>query len=259
MQRVSIITISFNQAKFLERNRISVRGQGPGVEHIIVDPGSTDGSRELIAGWAVEAEVVPILERDRGPADGLNRGVQASTGDIWMYLNADDELAPGAIAEVRRAHASVDDEVVIGNGWTIDETGAPIRRVVSDKFTPMRYAMSVGTVLQQGTSFKAAGTRGVVAFNEANRFNWDTEYLFDLYRRGCRFAYIDADLGYFRLQGESITMSGSFEKNLRAERLRLRSTVPGYRLLQLISPVARAMKRAKGSNSTRRFPGLVVS
>lgn len=256
------MTISFNQAEYLARNRVSIEGQDGGIEteHIIVDPGSTDGSRDLIAGWARgTATVVPVLQPDSGPADGLNRGLAHVTGDVWLYLNADDELAPHAlrqISEYHRRHPHVD--VLVAGGWTVDSTGSPVSRIHSDRFSPARYAMSVGTVLQQGTSFKTNRTLPDIQFNAENRLNWDTEYLFDLHRAGRTFGYWDVPVGYFRLQPASITMSGNYEAALSKERARLRSSVPLHRAFSIASPAARMIK-AIGSRAKRReaFPGLV--
>src|SRR4051794_19097336 len=72
--RISIVTISFNQAAFLERALESVlRQTHPDVEYIVVDPGSTDGSREIIERYRPRLAAV-ALEPDSGPADGMNRG-----------------------------------------------------------------------------------------------------------------------------------------------------------------------------------------
>ncbi len=89
--KVSIVTISFNQAEFLERAMRSVLTQDyPDVEYIVVDPGSTDGSRALIT--AQGSRIKAILEKDNGPADGLNKGFASATGEIFGYINADDAL-----------------------------------------------------------------------------------------------------------------------------------------------------------------------
>lgn len=258
--RISIITISFNQAEFLERNRTSVRNQIGDVEHIIVDPGSTDGSREIIANWAREdSSVIPVFEPDSGPAHGLNNGLRRVTGDIWLYLNADDELAPAATEKIVASHeAQPDSDVLISGGWTIDAEGRPLLRIRSDRFSPARYAMNVGTVLQQGTSFKTSRTLPGTQFNIANRMNWDTELLFDLFRAGKRFGYSDDVVGYFRLQPASITMSGAYEERLLAERSRLRATVRAHRVLAALSPLARAIKAARSrTRAADTFPGLV--
>ena len=98
--KVSIVTISFNQAKYLERAIISVVEQNySNIEYIVVDPGSTDGSREIIEKYRSKITIV-ILDPDKGPTDGLNKGFAAATGDIYAYINADDALLPGAVKSV---------------------------------------------------------------------------------------------------------------------------------------------------------------
>ena len=97
--KFSIVTISFNQARFLERAIVSVIEQkGVELEYIVVDPGSTDGSRDIIERHRdLIAHVV--FEKDKGPADGLNKGFSHATGSIYGYLNADDVLEFGSSAQ----------------------------------------------------------------------------------------------------------------------------------------------------------------
>ena len=105
--KVSVVTVSFNQARFLERAIRSVLGQDyDDIEYIVVDPGSTDGSRAIVERWRDRIDRI-ILEPDRGPPDGLNKGFAAATGEIFAYLNADDALLPGAV------RAAVGDALVI--------------------------------------------------------------------------------------------------------------------------------------------------
>ena len=95
---VSIITPSFNQAQFLEEAMRSVLEQDyPNLEYWVMDAKSTDASLELIkrysdrlTGW--------VSEKDKGQADGINKGINRSQGEIVAWLNSDDRYLPGAVS-----------------------------------------------------------------------------------------------------------------------------------------------------------------
>lgn len=121
---VSIITPSFNQAAFLEQTIRSVLEQDyPNIEYWVIDGGSTDNSVEIIkqyaprlAGW--------LSEKDKGQADGINKGLAKATGEIIGWLNSDDLYYPGAIAgavEAFRQHPEA--SFVFSNVESIDEHG----------------------------------------------------------------------------------------------------------------------------------------
>lgn len=122
--KISIVTISFNQTCFLEEAICSVLEQGyPNVEYIVVDPGSTDGSREIIERYSDRIDKV-IFEPDEGPADGLNKGFAHASGDVFGFLNSDDVLEPGALSGAARYfEARPEVDVVSGHSWIIDEEG----------------------------------------------------------------------------------------------------------------------------------------
>lgn len=222
--KFSIVTISFNQADFLERTIQSVlsqQGDGFEIEYILVDPGSTDGSRDIIERYRDRISKI-IFEEDRGPADGLNKGFAHATGDVFYYLNSDDTLEAGALATVAqylRAHLDVD--VVSGNAWLIDRYDNRLRRLWSEPFHPVTAAYGCAVQVQPATFFRATAFANSGGFNTENRLSWDGELLIDMYYAGARFALIDKFLGTYRIYGGTIT-SGTLPREQFAKDARRR-------------------------------------
>lgn len=121
---VSIITPSFNQARYLEATIQSVLEQNyPHLEYIIVDGGSTDGSLEIIQKYAHRLAWW-VSEKDQGQTDAINKGFAHAHGDVLAWLNSDDTYKSGAIAaalEIMQAHPETG--LVYGDTNFIDENG----------------------------------------------------------------------------------------------------------------------------------------
>lgn len=126
---VSIVTPSFNQARFLEATIQSVLSQNyPRLEYMIVDGGSTDGSLEIIKKYASRLTWW-ISEKDQGQTDALNKGFGHARGDILAWLNSDDTYEPGAVAGAAKflqMHREVG--LVYGDANYIDENGRRVGR-----------------------------------------------------------------------------------------------------------------------------------
>ena len=219
--RISIVTISYNQAHFLRECIDSVLSQDyPDIEYIIVDPGSTDGSREIIESY--DDRVLKVFEGDAGAADGLNKGFAKVTGDIYGFLNSDDSLLPGTlkiIAKYFSRNSCVD--VVSGCGYFSDEANKKLRRIIPSRLTPWLYAHGGVSVFQQGTFFRPKYFHAVGGFNAHNKTCWDGELFLDMAMAGARFATIGNDLALFRLHPGGITGSGRLEAAYREESERL--------------------------------------
>jgi len=246
IMKFSIVTISYNQVRFLEHAIRSVIDQkGVEIEYIVVDPGSTDGSRDLLDQYRDRIDTL-ILAPDSGPADGLNNGFAVATGDVFGFLNADDELLPDALACVEDAfdkHPCAD--VISGCGYAVDEFGARLRPIVPTTLTPWLYAHGGVTVFQQGTFFKADYFRKAGGFNRDNRTCWDGELFLDMVLKGARFMTIGNDLASFRLHDASITGSGRLEQNYRIDTARLFEKALGRKQVQrdiFSAPLARCAK-----------------
>ncbi len=204
--KISLVTISYNQDRFLEQAIQSVLDQDHSdLEYIVVDPGSTDRSRDIIESFGDRIGSV-ILSPDNGPAQGLNHGFAHASGQVFGFLNADDLLLPGAIKDIAMAfqqNRGID--VVAGHGWIIDEFGNTVRKKHSQRFNAWRYLHRGAYLLQQATFFRADAFRKAGGFNESNRTCWDGELWLDMALAGCRFHILDRDLACFRVYQTSLS------------------------------------------------------
>ncbi|HPU16806.1 MAG TPA: glycosyltransferase family 2 protein [Polymorphobacter sp.] len=224
---ISVVTISFNQARYIATAIESVIGQDyPALDYIVVDPGSTDGSRDIIAGYG-DLIATRLLDPDNGPADGLNKGFAAARGSIFGFINADDLLLPGALARVAAAFADPAVDVVLGNGVVIDDTDRHIRNAQSSRFSRVAYGHGAMTFIQQGCFFRAEAFARVGGFNAANRTSWDAELLIDMAVAGARIVNIPDRLGAFRLYGDTITGSGRLAEAMRIDVARIAAKALG--------------------------------
>lgn len=204
--KISLVTISFNQAAYLEQALRSVLDQDyPDVEYIVVDPGSTDGSRAIIENYRGRISHI-LFEPDSGPADGLNKGFARAGGDIFGYLNSDDLLLPGALTKVAGAFANHPEaDLVYGHGYVIDKTGKIVRRCRSDRFNLRRAAFGNSIIMQQAAFWRRDAFQAVNGFNIQNRLSWDGEFWIDLAKAEKRFQRMDEYWACFRAHEEGIT------------------------------------------------------
>lgn len=118
--KLSIITINLNNKQGLERTINSVLSQTyfDNVEYIIIDGGSTDGSKELIEQHK-DKLYYWCSEPDRGIYNAMNKGITVSTGDYLLFLNSGDYLSENNVLE--RVFPYLQYDIVYGNEWKVNE------------------------------------------------------------------------------------------------------------------------------------------
>jgi glycosyltransferase involved in cell wall biosynthesis len=114
--RISIVTPSYNQGRFIEETIRSVLLQGyPDLEYIIIDGGSSDESLHMIKKYEPWLNSW-VSEKDRGQSHAINKGFCRSTGVILSWLNSDDVLLPAALATVAGLLPYPDERILIAGG-----------------------------------------------------------------------------------------------------------------------------------------------
>ena len=229
---VSVITPSYNQARYLEETIHSVLNQqGVELEYIIIDGGSTDGSREIIekyapllAGW--------VSEKDRGQTDAINKGFARARGDIFAWLNSDDTYEPGAVqAAVGYLQAHPQTGLVYGDTHYIDEHSRVIGRFPAAQTDYHKLRQGYVHIPQQAAFFRAELWRKVGPLDPSFFFAMD----YDLWVRLAALArvdYVPQVWANFRLHADAKTISA--DDRCWPEMLRVHYRDGGSRLAPIV-------------------------
>ena len=217
---ISIVTPSYNQARFLEATIQSVLSQNyPRLEYIIMDGGSTDGSLEIIQRYATYLTYW-VSERDKGQVDAINRGFAHSSGDILGWINSDDTYEPGALQKVAAIfNNNPEVNLIYGEGWYIDEYGKRIKpcKFVRDSF-PHVYITNKDPILQQAAFWRRSLWEKIGPLNDT--FNWvfDWEWFIRAHKQ-TKFYYIPEFLGDYRIQPQAKTRSTDIRRRVEQARI----------------------------------------
>jgi len=256
--KVTVVTPSFNQARFLERTLQSVAAQrGPfELEHLVVDGGSTDGSQEILR--RREGPMRWTSEPDRGQSDAINKGLCRAGGELLAWLNSDDTYEPGAVAAAVAA-AAAGARWCYGQVRVVDEEDREVRRTVTAYRNHRSRRFSLGRLLggnfipQPAVFFRRELLDEVGLLDEGLHFAMD----YDLWLRFARVAapaFVPRDLACFRWHSGSKTGSrytasarealaiarrhagGEHRAALLHHRLHAAAMVTTYGLWDLVSP-----------------------
>lgn len=199
--KISIITITYNSVRFIERAIKSILEQNyDNLEYIIVDGGSTDGTLDIIKKY--ENHITKwISEPDKGISDAFNKGIQLATGDIIGIINSDDGLLPGALQVLNDAYeASVDvyrGKVLL---WKEDTDVKVIEK------PSMHFDFSgMNNISHQSTFITKKAYMQYGVYDELCKWVMDYDLLLRYEHAGAKFKYIDEVLAFYSLAGVTFT------------------------------------------------------
>ena len=206
--RFAIVTPSFNTAEYIGDAIRSVLDQGyPGVDYLVMDGGSTDGTLEVLRSF--EGRLRYVSEKDGGQADAIRRGIERTEGDVVTWLNSDDYFAPGAFEAVAGffdAHPEVD--VVYGDANYVDRHGRLISRCVHvEPFSRNRLLRYSDFIVQPAAFFRRRAYEAVGGVDP--KFHWALDY--DLWLKMAsrfKFAYLPKVLANYRWLGNNKSAVG---------------------------------------------------
>ena len=210
LPRITVVTPSYNQGRFLEQTIRSVLDQGyPNLEYMICDGGSTDESVDVIkkyenrlAFWSTG--------KDKGQTDAINKGMRRATGDLLTYINSDDILYPGSMMAAARAFRS-GHEWMTGWAMFLEPDGGEWPQL-PEMFGSRTDWFHSNPISQQGCFWSARLTRELGPFRQDMHYAFYYEFwLRIIFKAGVMPHLIRKCMGGYRLHEASKTVS-QYEK-----------------------------------------------
>ncbi len=231
LPKISIITPSYNQGKYLEQTILSVTNQNyPNLEYIIMDGGSSDDSVKIIKKHSNELAYWES-KKDNGQADAINKGLSKCTGEIICWLNSDDVLMKGALENIAQKFKTINEPAIVsGNYRTIDLNGVVIWQPKSeiDNLYVSNYSELDllkcwrNTLPQPSTFWNRAAFEKMRLLNANFHFAMDLEYWLRAINMGIKIYKTNNIYSSFRIHSES--KSSTLEIKLKEELKSLQKT-----------------------------------
>ncbi|MGB5949716.1 MAG: glycosyltransferase family 2 protein [Parvibaculum sp.] len=211
--KISLVIPNYNSGNIIERAISSVVSQNyPDLELILVDGGSTDESIRICREHA-DLFSVFVSEPDAGIADALNKGFARASGDLFGWLAADDELAPGALHhwnELFQRHPEVD--AITGGCLRVFEDGSTL--ITTPRADVMQRITFNNGIEQPSTLWRAGLHRRIGALDTSYKLAFDWDLWCRFRKAGARVMPIDRVMSHYHFSATNLT-SSSGEKLMR--------------------------------------------
>lgn len=203
--KISVVTPSYNQGQFIGDTINSVLSQGiPEIEYVVMDGGSTDNTIQVLKSFG--SKVRWVSEKDDGQADAVNKGLNATSGEIIGWINSDDVYYPGALNEALNFfRLNPDIDVLYGKADHIDISGIPFEEYPSEEWNFERLLRHC-FICQPALFFRRRVVQQCGPLDQKLNYCMDYEYWIRLALSGVKFQYIGKKLAGSRLYNENKTL-----------------------------------------------------
>lgn len=199
--KLSIITINYNDKIGLKRTIDSVVAQTfRDFEWIVIDGGSTDGSRELIEQYA-EHFAYWVSEPDKGIYNAMNKGITKARGEYLQFLNSGDWLCNETALERCFSHEFSSD-IVYGNLYTAFEGKEKAKYFQPKRLT---FQMLLKDTIMHSSSFIKRELFATEQYDESLRIVSDWKFFLKQALRNRTFEFVDEFVTFFDTTGISAT------------------------------------------------------
>ena len=213
--KISVITVSYNQGRFIEENILSVLNQKyDNFEHIIIDACSKDNTLDVLKKYP---HLIWTSEPDKGQSDGLNKGFRKATGELIVWLNSDDVMCEGAFEVLNQFFTENPDKYVVTGNQVFINGNSEVNHIVKaesftyDRLLNTRYC----SVMQNSTVFRKSVLDKVGLLDETLHYTMDLDLFIRIAKEFTSYT-IDADIAKFRVWEDSKTTTSQikFYKNM---------------------------------------------
>jgi len=204
--KISVVTPSLNQGKFVEETILSVLNQNyPNIEYMIIDGGSTDNTLEIIKKYEDRIDCW-VSEPDKGQSEAINKGFEIVTGDIVTWINSDDQyFTEDIFQKVSELFSSNPDiDACYGNNVYIDENSSILYLRKGVPFYS-RGLLNIWNYIHQPTVFLRREVIDEFFLNLDLNYVMDYEYWLRISQKH-KFKYIDLLISASRWHNECKTM-----------------------------------------------------
>lgn len=210
--KISIITPSFNQGKYIEQTIRSVLLQNyPTLEYIIIDGGSSDNTPEIIQKYSPWLKYF-ISEKDKGQSDAINKGLLKCEGEIFNWINSDDYYDKDCFRTIAENFSNKDIHIVAGKNRMFFVNENKVKTVGVNLMNTLEETIALSAVSQPSTFYRLNVLKILGGADERLQFVMDQDiWIKYLFKYGQdRVKILKKELTNFRVHTESKTSQNDF-------------------------------------------------